>query len=137
MSNKTRIEFEGFEEVVARLTKLGGDIKGTTERALKETHRVITDKAEQAISTHKRTGRTEASLKRQADVHWAGTMASVEVGFDIANGGLPSIFLMYGTPKIKKDQKLYNAFYGKQTKEEIMKLQEDIFYEEIRKVDGE
>ena len=135
MANKTRIEFEGFDEVIARLTKLDGDIKGVTEKALRETHKVITHKAETAIAPHKQTGATERSLKRNAEIKWAGSEASVEVGFDISNGGLPSIFLMYGTPRMKKDQNLYNAFFGNKTKKEVMELQERIFYDEIRRLD--
>lgn len=136
MANKTRIEFDGFEEVIARLSKLEGDIKGTTEKALKETHSIITEKVDIAIRKHKRSGRTERSLVRNTKIEWAGSIASVETGFDISNGGLPSIFLMYGTPRMKKDQALYNAFFGKKTKEEIMTAQEKIFYDEIRRLDG-
>lgn len=136
MANKTGIEFEGFEQVVARLAKLDGNIKKTTEKALKETHKVITNKAEKAIQPHKETGATEDSLYREAKIEWAGTLASVETGFSIRKGGLASIFLMYGTPRMKKDQKLYNAFWSKKTKEELMKIQEDIFYDEIRRLNG-
>ena len=135
MANKTRIEFDGFEEVIARLTKLDGDIKGVTEKALRETHKVITKKAEAAIAPHKETGVTEKSLKRNAEIEWVGTLASVETGFSIRQGGLASIFLMYGTPRMKKDQNLYNAFFGNKTKKEVMELQETIFYDEIRRLD--
>lgn len=135
MANKTKIEFEGFEEVIARLTKLDGDIKGVTEKALRETHKVITKKAETAIAPHKLTGATEKSLVRNAEIEWVGSEASVETGFSIRNGGLASIFLMYGTPRMKKDQILYNAFFGNKTRKEVMELQEDIFYDEIRRLD--
>ena len=135
MANKTRIEFDGFEEVIARLTKLDGDIKGVTEKALRETHKIITKKAETAIAPHKETGATEKSLKRNAEIEWAGTLASVETGFSIRQGGLPSIFLMYGTPRMKKDQNLYNAFFGNKTRKEVMELQEKLFYDEIRRLD--
>ena len=135
MANKTRIEFDGFEQVIAKLTKLDGDVKGITEKALRETHKVITKKAETAIAPHKQTGATAKSLKRNAEIKWAGSLASVETGFDISHGGLPSIFLMYGTPRMSKDQNLYNAFFGNKTKKEVMELQEKIFYDEIRRLD--
>lgn len=135
MANKTRIEFEGFEEVIAKLTQLEADVKGVTEKALKETHKVITKKAETAIAPHKQTGATEKSLKKNAEIKWAGSEASVETGFSIRNGGLASIFLMYGTPRMKKDQNLYNAFFGNKTKKEVMELQESIFYDEIRRLE--
>ncbi len=136
MSNKTRIEFEGFDEAIARLTKLNGDVKSITEKALKKTHSIITEKAEEAIAPHKETGLTEKSLHRQANIEWAGTLASVETGFSIREGGLASIFLMYGTPRMKKDQKLYNAFWSNSTKNEITEAQEEIFFEEIRRLNG-
>ena len=66
-------------------------------------------------------------------VEWSGTKAFVDVGFDIQNGGLASIFLMYGTPRMKKDTKLYNDIYGKKTRDEIRALQEEIFR---KKMDG-
>lgn len=135
MANKTRIEFEGFEEVITRLTKLDGDIKDVTEKALRETHKVITKKAETAIAPHKQTGATAKSLVKNAEIEWVGSEASVKTGFSIRQGGLPSIFLMYGTPRMKKDQNLYNAFFGNKTKKEIMELQESIFYDEIRRLD--
>lgn len=135
MANKTRIEFEGFEEVITRLTQLEGDIKGVTEKALRETHKVITKKAETAIAPHKETGATEKSLKKNAEIKWVGSEASVETGFSIRNGGLAHIFLMYGTPRMKKDQNLYNAFFGNKTKKEVTEIQENIFYDEIRRLD--
>lgn len=135
MANKTRIEFEGFEEVIAKLTQLEADVKGVTEKALRETHKVITKKAEAAIAPHKETGATEKSLKKNAEIKWAGSEASVETGFSIRNGGLASIFLMYGTPRMKKDQNLYNAFFGNKTKKEVMEIQENIFYDEIRRLE--
>lgn len=135
MANKTRIEFDGFEEVIAKLTQLEADVKGVTEKALRETHKVITKKAETAIAPHKETGATEKSLKKNAEIKWSGSEASVETGFSIRNGGLASIFLMYGTPRMRKDQNLYNAFFGNKTRKEVMELQESIFYEEIRRLD--
>lgn len=138
---KFKMELQGFSELSARLTRMGGDVKATTDKALKKTHELVTDKVEQAIKPHRKTGRTENALQKQPTVNWAGTMASVDVGFDIHNGGLASIFLtygtkVYGTPRTKKDQKLYNAFFGAQTKKEVMQLQEDIFYEEMRRLGG-
>lgn len=43
---------------------------------------------------------------------------------------------MYGTPRMKKDTKLYNAIYGTKTQKEIKQIQKEIFEEEIRRVMG-
>lgn len=141
--SKVVIEFEGFEEVTARLTKLGGDVQKTTEKALKEAHRIVTNKALESVQPQNlpakgkySSGRTMKSLVHQANVEWAGGVASVRVGFNIKKGGLPSIFMMYGTPRYMKNQKMYNAFFSKKTRDEIMKIEEDIFYGEIRRLDG-
>lgn len=136
MSNKVYLEFEGFDTAIARLNKLGANVKGISEKALKKTHSIITDKAEEAIIPHNETHQTEKSLQREAKIEWVGTTASVKTGFSISEGGLASIFLMYGTPRMKKDQKMYNAFWSKSTQEEVRQAQKEIFYNEIRRLDG-
>ncbi|MCI8363103.1 MAG: hypothetical protein HFJ41_08430 [Clostridia bacterium] len=136
MSNKTYVEFEGFDEAIARLNKLGANVKNISEKALKKTHSIITKKADEAIMPHNETHQTEKSLRREAEIEWVGNVASVKTGFSISEGGIASIFLMYGTPRMKKDQKLYNAFWSKSTQNEIKEAQKEIFYEEIRRLNG-
>lgn len=136
MGKKFSIEFEGFDKVIARLSKLDGNVKKTTEKALEKIHDFVTEQAEVGIRPHKFTGATEKSIYKDAKVKWAGSTASIDAGFSVKKGGIASIFLMYGTPRMKKDQKLYNAFFSKKTRDEIIKIQEDIFYEEIRRLNG-
>ena len=131
--NKVGLNFKGFEEYAERLDKLGGDIKKATEKALQATHDHITPNLERDIKPHSKTGRTERSLNRDAKVKWVGSTAGIEVGFKLDEGGLPSIFLMYGTPRMKKDQQLYNDIFGGKTKKEIAEIQQKIFMEEIKK----
>ena len=131
--NKIGLNFKGFEEYAERLDKLGGDIKKATEKALQATYDHITPKLERDIKPHRKTGRTERSLNRDAKVKWVGSTAEIEVGFKLDEGGLPSIFLMYGTPRMKKDQQLYNDIFGGKTKKEIAEIQQKIFMEEIKK----
>ena len=133
---KLKIEFDGFEEVTARLTKLEGNVKATTEKALEASRDYVVPNLHSAMAKHKRTGKTEASIVENEKVKWTGTLAKIDVGFDLKHGGLPSIFLMYGTPKMKKDQQLYNAIYGSATQKKIRQIQEDIFYDEIRRLGG-
>lgn len=135
MAKKSNVEFEGFEEVVARLTALEGDVKGITEEALRQTRKVINSKLEVAMRPHNQTNRTIKSLAKEK-AEWVGTTAEQPVGFHISKGGLASIFLMYGTPRMDKDQKLYNAIYGNATRKEVQQVQEEIFYNEIRRLEG-
>lgn len=134
--SKMQLEFEGFNEAINRLTKLEGNVRKTTDEALQQSEKIARKKAGDAMSRHNNTFRTVRSLNKDQSVEWTGTMASINVGFNIREGGLASIFLMYGTPRMKKDQKLYDAIYGNQTKKEVQKIQEEIFMREIRKMGG-
>ena len=152
MSNKSRIEFDGFEEAIARLNKLNGNVKNISEKALKKTHEIITQKAQDAITPHNETHQTEKTLRKEAEIEWNGTLASVKTGFSISEGGLASIFLMYGTQshavsnqygknlgvaeETKKDAKMYNAFFGNSTRKEVAEAQREIFNSEIRRLKG-
>ncbi|MED4061703.1 hypothetical protein [Priestia megaterium] len=142
MGKKFGIEFDGMDQLIERMKKLEGDVKGTTEKALKETHSIVTKYAEISAESQNlpaegrfSTGKTHDSVKRKAEVEWVGTTASIDTGFDIAHGGLPSIFMMYGTPRYMKNQKMYDAFYSSKTLKEVQKAQEEIFYDELRKLE--
>ena len=134
MVKKLRLEFAGFEEMAERLDKLGGDLKKTTEKALIETHKLLTPKVEEAFKRHdvKYSHDTMKSLKKDPKVEWNGSTAEIGVGFKISEGGFPSIFIMYGTPRMQPDKKVYNSIYG--NKKKVKELQEGIFAEEIAKL---
>lgn len=134
--NKISLEFKAFEEYAEKLDKLGGDLKAVTEKALQNSHDFIMPKLHRDMNKHHRTGRTEKSIVDDAKVEWEGTTASIRIGFKISDGGLPSIFLMYGTPRMQKDQQLYDDVYGKRTKKQIAELQEKTFARAIKKVMG-
>lgn len=147
--NKMSIDFSNFAEYAETLDKMGGDLRATTQKALEETHAYITANLKMDIQKHRKTGTAERSLIENAHVEWEGNQASIEVGFDIANGGLPTIFLMYGTPKhepanqygkgsginsgMDADTQLYNDIYGARTKREVRKIQEEVFAKAIHK----
>lgn len=131
--NKFQLEFKGFGELCKRLEELGGDLRETTEKALQNTHDHITPKLHEDMVRHHRTGNTEGSITDDAKIEWNGDIASIKVGFYISNGGLASIFLMYGTPRHKPDRQLYNDIYGTKTKKEVAELQEKTFSRAISK----
>lgn len=136
---KLGIDFEGVDLFIKQLEELGeGAAKRATESALKATQAYIADKAAKAMKKHEPpvgeygTHTTDKTIIKNAPVEWVQSSASVSVGFDIGGGGLPSLFLMYGTelngqPHIKEDAELYNAIYGSKTKREIRKIQKDVF----------
>lgn len=127
------MQFDGFTDVIHQLEQLEVDVRQTVTGALQEAGQLVTEQARAAIQPHRRTGKTEASLIENPPVEWTGTQAAVNVGFDINNGGLPSIFLMYGTPRMKKDIKLYNAVYGAETKKKIEQIERDALDNAVEK----
>ena len=142
MATKMKLEISGINELMQRIDKLGGDSKEIAEKALRETHRIVTEQAEAAMDKGNlpakgkySAGETLKSLIRTPNITWNGSVASVDVGFRISENDFTSILLIYGTPKTKKVQKLYNAFYSKRIKDEIRKAQEDVLYEEVRRLE--
>lgn len=148
--NKLTIDFKGFEEYYEKLDKLQQNTRSITEEALEKSFKEITPGIEAAIRSHRDTGKTEGSLVKDVNVEWSGTVGSVDVGFNIENGGLPSIFLMYGTPKhvganqygkhgknvngIPQDMPLYNSIYGTSTRNKVRKVQQEVFDKALSRV---
>lgn len=141
MGVKFGLQFAGFNEAIKRLEAAGGNVQAAAEAALKETHRIVTEKADAVMIPANMpaggdywTGRTEQSLVRAPKVTWQGSVASVDVGFDTRKGGLASIFLLRGTPYHEPLQELVDAFYGDQTMGEVMAAQKKIFDEAMEKL---
>ena len=131
--NKITLELKGFDELIANLEALNGDTKEAVEGCLRVASDTVAKKATAAMKKHNRTGATSKSIVKHSSVTWEGNFASVDVGFNLKKGGMPSIFLMYGTPKMPKDQAVYDAVYGNKTKREIAKRQAAIFNGMINK----
>lgn len=138
--NKITVDFSGFNLLKKQLDAIGGDAtKRAIESALKASQQVVAEQVNTAMIPHTRTGKTQRSIVRNSPVEWTGDTAAIGIGFDISGGGLPSIFLMYGTklhgqPHIEPDRNLYNAVYGAQTKKKIMEMQEQAFNKVLERV---
>lgn len=105
--------------------------------ALTESHKYITPLLQAEIEKHRRTGDTENSLDTNPVVNKQGDTYSIDIGFHISQGGLPSIFLMHGTPKQAPDTQLYEAVFGKKTAREIKKLQQTYVKQALQKYLGD
>lgn len=140
MATKLEFDFPMLKKLQKQLEEIGGNaLDEAVDKAITDSHAFVTKQLEDAIAPHQKTGRTERSLDKKADIIKTGTSYSADVGFHITEGGLPSIFLMYGTkvhgqPHIAPDKKLYNAIYGTATKEKVKEIQAQAFFETIEKV---
>ena len=113
------------------LSKTGLDEAVT--KALIESHKYITPLLQAEIEKHRRTGRTARSLDTNPVVNKQGNLYTIDIGFHISQGGLPSIFLMHGTPRQAPDTQLYEAVFGKKTARELKNLQHKYVKEALGK----
>ena len=146
------LDFSGIADLAEQYDRLGGSLKEITTKALEFIPEEVNPEAQKAMAAHRRTGKTASSLVQDQKVAWSGTVASIAVGFDISSGGLPSIFLMYGTARHApanqygrgyngsiqtiQDKKLYDAFYGNRTQKKISEEQQKIFLEGVEEIMG-
>lgn len=148
--NKIGLQFEGWEDYIAKLDKVGGSaaMKSGVEQALKKSKEHITPKIEKAVSPSNlpAKGKYSASphakdtIDREVDVTWENNVASIKVGFDLKKaGGFTSIYLMYGThvngtPRMKPAKGLKAAIYGANTKKEVAEIQQEAISDVIKKI---
>lgn len=143
--NKITLDFPGIKETIEKFEKMDLAIGPAVSEALQESYNYVTSHLEDQIEQHRRTGKTAESLLKNEKVQVEGTTYFINVGFDVSNGGLASIFLMYGSPKHKvtrysgkkkstwdhpgmdADAFLYDLVFGKTTKQEIEKIQKKTF----------
>lgn len=140
---KFGIEFEGFEELLQEFKELEVNVKPIAEKAMKATHAYITPKLHERMKKNympakgkymgkRSTPKEDSQIIDDVNIEWNGYQGSIDVGFSL-DKGLTPIFLIYGTEKTDPATGLKSALYGKKTKDEIAKIQEDIFYEELMK----
>lgn len=126
MAKKSKLAFN-FDEMAGlaeKLEKMGGNLQEAADRALKATHDYITPNLSSGIQRHVQTGETKESLDKQGGVVWESPLkAHINIGFNLKEGGLPSIFLMWGTPKMRPDTKLKSAAFGAKVTREVAAIQ--------------
>lgn len=141
--NKIGIKFQGFAEMAEKLDSLGGSLKDTTEEALIKSKDIVTANLQKATKKSNypaqgkySTGLTEKSIDTSKNVEWNGTMGQISVGYDFDKSGMRTIYLMYGTPRMRPAAGMYDAIYGRKTQSDIRKTQKEIFADAIKKEMG-
>lgn len=129
--NKIGLQFNGLEEMIERLEAAEASIKTATEAALKASKQVVNEQLTRDTTNANfpargkyASGALKKSIDKDFNVNWEGTTASLKIGYDFKKSGMASIFLMYGTPKMPKVQKLYDDIYGNRTKRKVAEAQE-------------
>lgn len=141
---KMSIVFDGFSDLAQAIDKAGGDLKEAVDEALTKTQDLVQENVRSASTVYTgkglkgyATGAMVRSIMASESPEWHGSIAEVGSGFT-TNGGatmagfLHSIFVMYGTPKMTKDQKLYNAIKGTRTRKQIAEIQQEVMNEHLK-----
>jgi len=128
------LDTKDFQRLLSEIDKKGLDIMEAADKALTETSELIAENLTTAAAPYAgkgrkgyATGRMYGTIIRDKPV-WIGNVAEVKAGFRVRDA-LESIFIMYGTPRIQKDTKVFNAIKGTKTKKQIQERQEEILME--------
>lgn len=114
--NTMKLDLNGFKELLERIQKAGGNIDTAAEKALVESAKRFMEDLKNGIKKHHRTGLTEASLNDPTQIEREGNRLTLKVGFDLGKGGLPALFLEYGTPRVKAEPFIQSAIQRNQAK---------------------
>lgn len=131
---KMSIIFYGFADLAEQIDRNGGDLHKAVDEALTATQKLIQDNLATAAAPYASKGlkgyakgRMYQDILKDASVQWNGEVAEVDAGFLLSEkGGWHSIFVMYGTPRMAKDPKIYNAIKGAKTRKDIEAIQTEI-----------
>ena len=141
--SKIGLQFDGWEETIAKLDNLAGDkvTKKAVSEALIKSKEHVNVGIEKAVSNGSlpakgkySTGDTKDSINRDKEVTWQGQTGTIKVGFDFKKSGMKSIYLMKGTPKMSAAKGLESAIYGSKARKEIAEIQSEIINKHIKEV---
>ena len=127
--NTLKLDTSGFESMIDRLKKLGGDVQKAVTDALEQAGETITEDTRDAVTASNlpaggqySTGATADSIT-DSKVTWiGGTQAEMGVGFDYAKKGAGG-FLISGTPRMRPDYELQKMY---KQKTYMRKIQQDM-----------
>ena len=141
---KIGLQGDLFFDYMAKLDEIGGTkamVKGV-ENALIESKKYVNPLIEKAMRKSNlpakgkySTGNTLESLDYTYQMEvFSGYIYGIKIGFDLDESGLKSIFLMYGTPRMKPVSGLKAAIYGNKTQKEITAIQVDAIFKVMEEI---
>lgn len=139
---KMSITFDGFAKLAEDIDAIGGDLHEAVDEALEEAQLIVQSNLLTAAEPYQSgglkgyaTGKMYKSIIQDLNINWKGTVAEVNTGFSGTQGSMAgfmhSIYVMYGTPRMTKNAKVYNAIKGTKTKKDIAKAQEEIMVKHL------
>lgn len=140
--NKMSIDFSAFAYYGEQIDKLGGDLKAIFSDAMEQAAETVEYDVLEAVKEPNLPrqglysgGDTEASVIRNATVHWEGPFGEIGIGFDKTKPGAGG-FLITGTPRMEPDWKLEDIFARKTYAKTIRKQIDDSLNEALKELGG-
>lgn len=132
-----KLELGGFEELLDKLDKIGGDLKPVVTDALEQAGETIEWDTKDAVAKSNlpakgkfSKGATEKSIVSNPKVKWTAGVAEIGVGFDYGKDGAGG-FLITGTPRMKPDQALLTMYKRKKYMIKVRSEMEEIVNDAI------
>ena len=116
--SKCKLTINGQQDILKDIEKMGGSIPEVIIKAVEKSGDIATEEYKRVIEKHRYSGLTEETIVKNPKAINDGQKITLNTGFDIAEGGLASIFLDRGTPaqrpvnfirKIKNNKAVKNA----------------------------
>ena len=126
------LDFYGFQELLEKITKAGGNLEDALSKSLQASAKPIENDLRSFMSKHHRSGATIRSFENVHSVDRVGGYVYYKLGFNKDKGGLPALFLDIGTPTIKPTFFVYYAFTSnadrvkKEQEQALIELLEDL-----------
>ena len=140
--NTLKLDTSGLERLLIEIDSLGGNVKKSSELALKKAGVQIMNDTILATAKPKlpakgeySKGYTTESIVHWPRVEWDGDTAWIPVGFDFSQPGSGG-YLIDGTPRMNPDVELRKMYKGKRYMAEIQKLMQNIIWEDLKKLWG-
>lgn len=126
------IELYGFEELLKKIEKAEGNLTDAVAEAVQRSAEPVKKDMQDFMDKHSppngsvwATGDTKKSWREQLTTK--GDTVTYKIGYSIKDGGLPSIFLNYGTPT--NEPSFFIDMAVERNINEIKKIQEETLRE--------
>lgn len=135
-------DFDGFENYIARINELNGDLKQIVSDALEQ---AADDPTADTIEGMKKKnlpakgkysrGKTAETIIKNPKVTWTGTVGTIGIGFDKTENGAGTL-LITGTPRMKPAKKLAKVYTSKKTNKEFFNAVSEALQNAIEELEG-
>ena len=140
--HKCELKIEGMDELIAKFDKMSkGALEPAIEEGLKDVQDYVNERLDKVYVDKNLPaqgkfsyGDTKKSIVRDHAVEIDRKALAIKLGFNHKESGLVSLYLIYGTPRMRPAKGLYAVFNGKKSRREAKEIFEKRVQEEIEKI---